>query len=198
MQYRVSFSKAGTENSGDLWSDGYNSSDPACVYPMITRCDRCLHYFWIRSDYQNIRNSTPKIISMLPEFPHTRRLNAFELAEVITSHSFNNPGTETYLRKLLWWTINDIYRFNSNLEVETSMKSLFEENLESLIYKNPPQSPENHLQLAEIYRELNQFNQARQCLHLVKSPSLEKFVNQMNLKIDEMDNRVFLLGRTVF
>ena len=135
---------------------------------------------------------------MLPEFPHTRRLNAFELAEVITSHSFNNPGTETYLRKLLWWTINDIYRFNSNLEVETSMKSLFEENLESLIYKNPPQSPENHLQLAEIYRELNQFNQARQCLHLVKSPSLEKFVNQMNLKIDEMDNRVFLLGRTVF
>ncbi len=195
--YRVPYLIPVSFNAGKLWSDGYNSSRPECKLPGISRCDTCLNYFWVNFNYLPLAHSSLTKNNLPVNLPYTRRLNAYELAEVIGGHTFKNPGTESYLRKLLWWTINDNHRCNGHPEVDTSMISLFEENLESLINKNPRQSPEDLLQLAEIYRELNQLNQAREWLNLVKSPSLEKFVSQMSLKIDEMDSRVFLLGKTV-
>jgi hypothetical protein len=189
------------DREGKIWSDGYKSNDIANEFPLITRCDECYDYFWI-SDAGILRSTKSRLfclalnhieVSGKNNFQCVRKLTPEEYAEAIAIKKYRNQEEERYLRTNLWWAINTPFRNGKPAEISPELNPLFEENLETLIYKTPADSPENLLLLAEIHRELGLFNEAKQYLDHVTGNKYRKRIFKMNEKIKSQDKRVFLV-----
>ena len=189
------------DGAGKVWSDGYRAHDVAHEYPLITRCDECYGYFWISSVHKFNNRGTQmnkfalnhQLTPGSNKFPSVRKLTPEEYAEVLAIKKYHDPDEELYLRTHLWWTINTPLRDGIQEEIAPELKELFEENLETLIYKTPLNGAESQLTLAEIHRELGLFKQAEKHLDKVTDPNYEQFLLKMRQRIEISDRRVFLI-----
>jgi hypothetical protein len=187
------------ENAAQLWSDGYLANDIAHEIPLITRCDECFAYFWLAPvDMPLNRNSQLVRIAINPldlsgdtKFRSVRKLTPEEFAEALAFKKYSSTEEERYLRTHLWWAINDTNRKEQPEEISHEMQALFDENLETLIYKTEPDCHDHCIQLAEMHRELGLFNEAGQILLGVNSGNSLELVRKMRLKIGEKDRKVF-------
>ena len=187
------------DHAGTSWSDGYRSNDITYEIPLITRCDECFTYFWISPVTHPLSRYLKKVrivlkpieISNENKFQCLRKLTPEEYAEVLALKKFNSPEEEKYLRTHLWWMINEPRRNDNPGEISPDLQALFEENLETLIYRTTPESPEEILILAEMYRELGQFSEAENCIVRLKSGHFKHLTSKMWQKIAEKDRRVF-------
>jgi hypothetical protein len=200
-KYQNSTGKYGLERGNEIWSDGYNKNEKIHNFPLITRCSECLSYFWISATRDSGDAGSQMVIPGLfdtkvsekSSFPEVRKLNPDEFAETIALKKYQNPDEEIYLRTRLWWTINDQLRDGKQSEIPAELKTLFEENLETLIYKTLADSSHNLMVLAEMHRELGLFDDATRHLDLVHDEKYEPFVLKVKLKINMGDKKVFLL-----
>ena len=184
---------------GTYWSDGYRSNDITHIIPQITRCDECFAFFWISPvtspPYQHSKRAgmalKPLDLSGEIKYQHLRKLTPDEYAEVLALKIFNSPEEEKYIRTHLWWSINEPQRTTNPEEISPDLQALFEENLESLIYKTIPGSPDEIMTLAEMYRELGQFSEAENCIARINNGDFKTFKVKMRQKIAEKDRRVF-------
>ena len=189
------------EHHNKIWSDGYRSCDISNELPLITRCDECYSYFWIAPvSNPSGRKSGLVWLSLNPihspgkfSIQPVRKLAPEEFAEVLALKKFTSPEEERYLRIQLWWAINYPLRNGKPLEISVEMAELFEENLETLIYKTPANGPENLLTLAEMNRELGQYREALQYLDRVRDPDYRPIIQKLRQKITLEDRWVFLL-----
>ena len=133
--------------------------------------------------------------------------------------SHYEPTKEIYLRRLLWWAYNDlhrnhqhirlryflngfmsfgVWRCNRNLIIEGEKLFLrnlsgFTENLKrlkALLEKHPEEQID--LEMPEIYRELRQFDKARELLD--QAGSRTYFTNEMIRHSKWKDPRVFMVS----
>lgn len=189
------------EKDVKTWSDGFKSNDIAHEYPIITRCDECYHYFWI-SGVRLLEHNGPRMIQIAinqhgthePQtVPVIRKLKPEEYGEVLALKNYRDNGEEKYLRTHLWWSINTPLRNGMLKDIAPDLKPLFEENLETLIYKTPAESPDKLFTLAELHRELGLFNEALSYLDQLSGNGYGKSIPLMKQKILNQDRRVFIL-----
>jgi hypothetical protein len=200
-KYLNSSGRYGLQRVNKIWSDGYNPNENVHDFPLITRCGECLSYFWISATMASGSAESQMVLPGLfdpkvkrkSSFPEARKLNPDEFAETIALRKYQNPDEEKYLRTRLWWTINDQLRYGNQGVVPEEYKTLFEENLETLIYKTPADSPHNLMVLAEMHRELGLFDDATRYLDLVQDEKYEPFALKVKQKINMGDKKVFLL-----
>lgn len=129
-----------------------------------------------------------------------------------------DPKKEIYLRRLLWWAYNDLHRnfqyirwkyflngfmsygvWSSYRRMLLEGEKLFLKNLKSfnenlnrllvLLEKHP--SEQIDLELPEIYREMRQFDKAKELLD--QASSRTHFTNQMLKRSKWKDGRVFMV-----
>jgi hypothetical protein len=181
------------------WSDGFIESYRRYSFPLITRCDKCYSFFWIPSnggfqnqDARNIKQGLFKSDdTMTNDFPVVRKLTPGEIAEALAIHNYHNPEDEKYLRTRLWWTINDPLRKDIQSDVVPEFRTLFEENLEAMIYKTKADSSESLFILAEMNRELGQFTEAKILIEKLKGVLCGKTIAKFRKKIEGKETRVF-------
>lgn len=201
QKYRYVRRDYNTASVGKLWSDGYRETDLLPGIPLMTCCDECLDIFRISPSDELLTSgiqgfeSDYRATGMVndDEIPVVRRLTAEEYAEVLAKRKYKNQEEERYLRMHLWWSINHYVRDGDKIDISQYLKTILEENLETLIYKTPPDNPENLLILAELHREMGQFNEALQYLDKVNDENYENIVSKMRGKIIIRDKRVFPL-----
>ena len=165
----------------------------------MTCCDECSDIFRISPSEELLTSGMQgfeldyRATGMVnnDEIPVVRRLTAEEYAEALAKRKYKNHEEERYLRMHLWWSINHNMRNGDKSDISHYLKTILEENLETLIYKTPPDNPENLLILAELHRELGQFNEASQYLDKVNDKNYEKIISKMKDKIINRDKRVF-------
>lgn len=187
------------DQAGKFWSDGYRSNDIAHEIPLITRCDECFVYFWIAPVHKPLSiNSKMVRMELNPldlsgniRFKQVRKLTTEEFAEALALKKYEDQEEEKYLRKHLWWAINHPKRQEVPDEVSPELHSLFEENLETLIYKTPPESHENLIELAEMNRELGLFNESEKFLNRIVNGYSRDLVLKMREKIEMKNKMVF-------
>jgi len=189
------------ENEKKIWSDGYMENDIKQEFPLIMLCDECYDYFWIKGMGKS-KHPGPGVkrlalnkveVSGKYDFLNIRKLTPEEYAEAIAMKKYRNREEERYLRTNLWWAINAPFRSGGPDDISPERYPLFEENLETLIYKTPADSPENLLVLAEICRELGLFSKSEKYLNQLPVKSYKPVIIKMKEKIINKEKKVFQL-----
>jgi hypothetical protein len=189
------------EGDSRNWSDGFRSNDAFYEITRITRCDVCYEYFWITEPIRNDLKDRQILMITLqkPEitdnevFKTIRKLNVDEYAEALAMKKYHNPEDEMFIRTRLWWSINHPVRNSLREDIEPEMLALFEENLETLIYKTRPDGSAPLFLLAEMNRELGLFREAEKFLNQINDDSFAGPRAKMLGKITSRDKKVFLL-----
>lgn len=190
-----------------LFSDGKADTTP--ILPNVSRiliCPECNEVFW-KDDAEQVADSNNemdklKSVSVPGDLFAVR--NSEDLLgqaryyfNLIKENFANNNERETYLRILLWHELNDIVRYNIpvKLTVLEERELILRENLLNLIKTFDPTYEEEKLLLAEMYRELGEFEFSQKILEAIreqdffdKKNELLKACNRKNIRVFKLKN----------
>lgn len=210
-------------HSSILFSDGQADCNPPNLPDSrFLICTECKLEFW-RDDALLEDENTDFSNSDLPEakdiydldftfnsdFPSKR--TAY-YSSLLKKGFANNVDKEIYLRIELWQLLNNKIRYNPNgfidnllkgnlkmafsgqKEMPEAVKSLFNSNLEKLIRVYIPENDEERLLLAEMYRELGDFNKALKLLEEIKHLKNEDRFKQIAKATKRKISKVIVLS----
>jgi len=185
---------SGNTINGMYFSDGKNHFPMLPDLPKFVRCEACQAFFWLKDvlSEELPRSYGPDEIPPGEDIPYARWPSAEDLAEAIRLEYFRDIEEEEYLRMHLWWDMNN--KFRGGRRGEPADASLYEINLRELIRIKLAARPVNSLLLAEMHRELGDFEKAMEYLQQVKEAGLQKIVAQVREKILQKDRLVFMLN----
>ena len=192
---------SGNTFGGRLWSDGKAEYPMMPDFPVITRCDHCLNYFWVNGSqdlddplsHQRRAGLVRDDILSSEEMPFVRFLTVDEYADALMRRKYKGARQHKQLRMLLWWAINDTVRDDHRSDILPEYTDYFEENLETLIRLSPTEGAENLLLQAEMHRELGLFGEALSYLSMIRDEEYQPIVVKMKDQIARRNRNVFLL-----
>lgn len=172
-----------------LFSDG--KADTIPIIPNISRiliCPECDNEFW-KDDAEQVVDAKIEIDNIRSVLT-PGELFAVRNSEDLLGHAryyykllkekfFNNNEREIYLRILFWHELNDIVRYNIpvKLKILEERELLLRDNLLHLIKIFNPSYEEEKLLLAEMYRELGDYDFAKRILEAIKE---QDFIGKRN------------------
>jgi hypothetical protein len=200
-----------------LFSDGKSSQNIGFTADQTIKiCASCEQPFWVEQiavdeeKLYQLRDSLPqaKSISDLPfmlneKFPE-ELIKYYE--KLLNTGFAGNSEKKYFLRIRIWWAINDLIRYRTNLfglirgtrkfnnlwshfknrrlqrQSFQSFTPLFINNLRELILLTIPIHEDDYIMLAEMYREIGQFNKARKSLNQVSDQN-SSVVKKLKRKI---------------
>jgi hypothetical protein len=185
---------SGNTFGGIYFSDGKNHFPMLPDLPQFACCETCHAFFWLKDvPYKELpRSYGSEEIPAGEDIPYIQQPSAEEFAEAITLKCYRNPEEEEYLRRHLWWELNN--KFRGGRKGEMADQTLFVENLKALIRLKQSAEPQDLLMLAEMHRELGLFDEALELLKNVKEDRLKSIVRQFREKIKQKDRMVFRLN----
>jgi hypothetical protein len=178
----------------ELWTDGKMIPALRHERPLMVSCPECRQCFWYSS-------AEPPSFKPRRAVKHLPRVRVPQAAEYLAWLDRHPPGfrlQETLVRMHAWWRHNDAHR-NRHFEMsspEPGPDSAWRQNLEALwelLSRNPADSileyPEILLK-AEIYRELGDFQEARNLLSVFEVDSFSELaaVRETILELCEEGN----------
>ena len=129
--------------------------------------------------------------------PISKFTNYIFFDELSATKFAKNNEKEIYLRIILWHELNDIVRYNIpvKLKILEEREHLLRDNLIHLIKIFNPSYEEEKLLLAEMYRELGEFDFAQTILEAIKEQDfigkrneLLRACNNKNVKVFKLKN----------
>ena len=196
------------------YSDGYSDSVPR---PGLTKCKACTKFFWISqatrlgevdfagvnaeeglvSYIEGCRRITPAEWRSATSFSE---LNTVEFLSAIDEGSATIEKEELYLRKNLWWKMNDAFRC---LKPGTRAKRghpRFTENLERLLVLLQKENDQDHgaaeihtIMKAEVLRQLRDFKKSLALLISIKTGERGWILEQLKQECILENDLVFKL-----
>jgi len=186
--------------NSEVFSDGKVISDPPRPSEKnILICNSCYQAFWkddalLNDDNKEDINELPEANSpsdLFPGFEADHKLKrASYYAELLDSGFASTKVREVYLRKKLWWFLNDGFRYNHKSTIEDS-KIIFEDNLKKLIEIFEPINKEEQLLQIEMYRELGDYGNAFNLLENLKGMNNNAAFLQIQQAVKEKVSTVF-------
>jgi len=186
-----------------LFSDGKSSKDIGFTEDRTIKiCASCEQPFWVEQITVNedkryqFRDSLPQAKSisdlsfMLNEKFTEELIKYYE--KLLNTGFAANSEKKYFLRIRIWWAINDLIRYRTNLfgilrgimnfnalqfhlknrryqrQSFRSFNPLFINNLIELILLSSPDCDDDYILLAEMYREAGKFKKAREVLRHIK------------------------------
>ncbi len=156
----------------EMFSDG--KIDSTSLIPDVSEiliCTKCNTDFWredaicLNPDQDSDPGALPanQPSGLFLSFNSDLRLSISKYYNKLLSRGFADTyDKEVYLRTLLWHGLNDITRYKSRASkgVIAEQEGLLRDNLNKLISVYKPRYPEEVLLLAEMHRELGEFDEA--------------------------------------
>lgn len=121
--------------------------------------------------------------------------DAFEYyVEALNRGVCNTKEREIYLRKKVWWALNDIIRYAPDkLSLTPQQNETFKNNLYKLLELLDENTPSDKIVLSEIYRELGDFEKAEQLLEDIPE-EYRDIKNKIKELCSNRNNKVSLTG----
>lgn len=146
-----------------FWTDGKMLAPMLPEFPEITRCAQCAHLYWIEdaSVIGEERYGEP----IPAEWKHAQPVRALtqgEFREAIQMGLGTNAERECYLRLHYWWARNDPLREEETTPAPPDYSDWERENFARLQELLDRDAPGERLMLAEIHREIGDFDTALQ------------------------------------
>lgn len=157
------------------WSDGKMDADMMPIYPEIVRCPECAELLWIEDteivgscdffEGENLHEDSP-----LKDAKSAQKLDMLGFQEAIESEAGSTVEREKYLRIQLWWSMNDLIRYEEKDEKQFfGIADMFKQNglRLSLLLE---QDDDELIMKAELAREIGDFEG---CLSILGKVSAE-------------------------
>ena len=181
--------RSGNTIGATYFTDGKMNAVMLKEFPKITKCDTCNKIFWLNKPigewlskseqrYYSFKFRKPK------NFTQACFLSIYEYQEAIDLEIYKNKEEEIFLRIKLWHSFNDRIRylsktkdpaiFYNELYKNENDQVLFETNCHKLIEILNKNDENDLLLLAELYRNIGNFDECISILQTVSNPKYQK------------------------
>jgi hypothetical protein len=193
---------SGNTFGSKMYSDGMRYSPMLPLPPAVVGCEHCKRAYWLK-DAKNI-GIRPYLDEGKSEWSAVNELS--EPSEsgyyrAIKHKLAADKNQERFLRIQAWWRRNDRFRNNRDMMSDGKAASKSEadptsctpecrENLEALAKLLDKNDPSEALMIAEIKRELGEFDHAKKLLDAVQIDDLQVVVSQIRSRCERRDAAV--------
>lgn len=173
---------SGNTFGATFYSNGRMEAPMLPEFPAFSRCPNCGAFFWV-SDLERGGGGRRS-------YPDIKELTVAETAAFLESGLVQGRDQEIFVRIKLWHAFGDgVYDDHSEDQ------ELWEGNLRRLLELRP----EEELMIAEIHRQLGQFDEAMEILNAILADEEKKeiwsFASQMKAHCEKKDRKVFRFSR---
>ena len=167
-----------------------NSSSPS-----IIKCEGCESVYWLSS--RNFVKEDEIDVINAPIIELAKPLSYFELNSALSNEeSCSDDEMEKYLRIELWWRYNDKYRDVNPIMVGDGIDLLINrKNMRKLIALLDINRDEEKLMVAEVHRNLCEFEKCVQTLKDFRSSKFKNEVGQMIVACAMKNDKVFRIEK---
>jgi len=204
----------GSINSGNtfgavFYSDGRLDAPMLPEFPAITKCKKCSGFYWLEDENKvgeyepyerwggpSEENEAAK--KQWQDADRTRFLNPDELQEAINARAHrDDPKKEKYLRKRLWWQLNDPARRKDAAKVLPNITVQYAENCHGLLMLFIPRgvvpSDDDRMFVAELCRNMELYDECAAVLGTVKDPDYEPVIGILKTQCEKRNRHVVVL-----
>lgn len=150
---------SGNTFGGHFWSDGSFFAPMLPDQVVFTRCTECYSIFNIN----NAPNHEALNYEDANGLPSVEHLTKEDLLKAIAENVFINKNEELYLRKRLWQKMNN-HPWKDEMPSTFAISPEYRQNAEALINLLNKSSEDEMLIIAELHRNLGNFNE---CIALI-------------------------------
>lgn len=174
-----------------VWSDGKQIAPMLPRPPGVVKCHHCGECYWL-ADAKEVGtipswgDNKQKVDAAWKAAQKVEEPSEEEYYDALAKGLAVNPQQETDARILAWWRSNDAFRDPGRAD-RTPMAAATRMNLEALARLLEEGDDNNLVMKAEVYRELGEFESARQALNRVKSADFAAVVRQLRTLCDGRD-----------
>ncbi|MFD2202798.1 hypothetical protein [Shivajiella indica] len=167
----------------------------------ITRCGDCGTIFWLDRESivdefedDDFREEDARKSAHYQEYGiWAEELDKEGWVKAIQEKVYRNPKEEVYLRKKLLWCLNDLFLVSYGI-LETVNSTLYLENASNLIKVLEDNSQKDLLLMAELHRNLGDFESCLEVLDQVTEPDLLPLAFAIFKKCNLKESKVFELS----
>ena len=162
-------------------------------FPAITKCKKCQKFYWLDGGnkagyygggwvYDANRDKTTPDAWKKADF--VGLLSVDELQEAIDAKAYaDSVENEMYLRKMLWWGLNDRAKREDAEPLARSITVQYAENCHALLALLIPEGGEmsggGRLMVAELCKDMEMFDVCEEVLRTIKELELRGIVDRL-------------------
>lgn len=188
--------RTGNTIGSKLYSDTKRISPMLPDFPAITKCEKCRNIFWV-SDAKEIGSYEFDATPLRKEWENAQRvtfLSYMEYYKVLNTDLIRSKEDEIFIRTRILWEYNDSYRKGRTSHESEEGKIKKKENIEALIALLDINDVNQKLLMAELYRNLCNFDEAINLLNTNDDEKLKWIKERMIEECNKQNSLVFQLN----
>ena len=188
---------SGNDIDAEMFSDRKWDAPFMPDYPQVVKCRFCNAIFWFK-DLQEIGTFYYGDKNVPDEWYNgqlPRSLNCLQNVEAIETGAASTFEELFYVRQQIWWFFNDRVRPNKGFKFhhDEEEEEIWRTNLIEFRKILDPTNTDHKLIMAEIDRNLGNFESSKQLLDEITDPEYDWVVNAFKEAVDRKDTMVFKL-----
>jgi hypothetical protein len=173
------------------YSDGKIDAPNNPEFPIFSICKKCDNLLWL---YNMEEIDTCVDYLQNEEYKHAQLADFLTISEyeiALKIKAFSNTAEEIWIRKRMWWALNDRIRANEPIFKNNAENVLWESNCEKYIELLDETDNKAKIIVAELHRNLGNFDNSLNILKTIKEPELQWQINQILKEIEKENVFVF-------
>jgi hypothetical protein len=178
-----------------IFSDGKRVAPMLPKFPNLTKCKKCNTFLWL-SKLGKI-GSYRKRDETKPEWENADNVEFLEINDyfdMLKLGVFDNKSEENKIRREIWWAYNDRRRDGKEMFVDENDKLKWQENCLKLIDLLDFSDMNQRIMIAEINRNLGNFEKAIEIISSVKNNKFDWLKEKLLAACKEKNMQVIVLG----
>lgn len=187
---------SGNTFGAEFFSDGRYFARMMPEFPRITKCIGCTTMFWL--DKTNEIGSYNWGEEINKEWEEAFNVDFLTLNDYFLALEFHLPRTieeEIYIRKRIWWGMNDRIRFKEELPAYENENQLWSDNIHKLISLLNSSDDDEKIIITELHRNLGNFDTSIEMLKSIKHPKYDWLKNAITKACKSKNKKVFQLKK---
>jgi hypothetical protein len=183
-----------------LYSDGKQIAPMLPEFPYFIKCEKCKTFYWLNDENKageyegRERFYRLKDESKWKDSDHARFLSSDEYLEAINLKVYKTNDEEQYLRRRLWWALNDKYRRDDEFVFNENDKDIYESNCIKLIDMLDKNEINDKITCAELYRNIGNYVECKNVLETIQEEKYN-WIKEILLKECEKNNKKVIMLR---
>lgn len=179
---------SGNTIGSETWSDGKMFAPMLPDIIQMAKCTACQRIFWINQAEEGDLNEGEDVY----DYPRIKEPGLEDYLCSLEKKNYRNGEQEFYIRLRLWWTYNDMHRYDKGFKEDKELKKELRKNLEELLPLCDENYMESNIMKAEIYRHLGEFENCRKILKKIpEGQGYDKIISKMKRKCLLRNKKVF-------
>jgi len=191
---------SGNTCGDSLFSDGKRIAPMLPDFPNLTKCKKCGEFLWLNKmkaigyfgmyGNQNLSD----LIGDADKPPDKAEFPSLDdYFEAVKNKAFTEKNDEIFIRVRIWWAFNDRARGGGELFRGDEDEVRYLDNLATLLNLVDDENLDGKITLAEIYRNLGDFDKCVEIIESIDDPKMDWLKNAFFVECERKNRRVFRL-----